>query len=100
MRMRKLAADRGGLPPKPGEPSRTPAQRVLELRWQLERFAELIPWDDYVATSVMQGNEPLHWAIMCMRQETHQYDGEDGDELYWVDFVHQERIDPTVDVRR
>jgi hypothetical protein len=98
--MRKIAADRGGLPPKLGEPSRSPTQRVLELRWQLERFAEVITWDDDMAHAVIEGREQLHWTLMCMRHETHQYDGEDGDELYWVDCVHQERIDPMVDVKR
>jgi len=100
MRMRKIAADRGGLPPKPGEPCRSPVERVLELRWQLERFAEVITWDDDMANAVIEGRELLHWTIMCMRHETGQYDGDDGEELYWVDCVHQERIDPTVDVRR
>jgi hypothetical protein len=37
---------------------------------------------------------------MAMRQETGQYDAEDGDDLYEVDKWVQERIDPTVDVRR
>jgi hypothetical protein len=98
--MRSLAADRGGLPPKPGEPSRSAAQRVRELRWQLERFAELIRWDDDIARSVIDGGTQLHWAIMCMRLETCQYDGLAGEDLYWLDVMHQQRIDPTVDVRR
>jgi len=100
MRMRKIAADRGGLPPKPGQPSRSPAERVLELRWQLQCFAEVIAWDDNMAQAVIDGREQLHWTIMCMRHDTGQYDGDDGDELYLVDCVHQQRIDPTLDVRR
>ena len=34
----------GGFPPRPGEKPRPDSDRVTELRWQLERFAEIIAW--------------------------------------------------------
>jgi hypothetical protein len=70
------------------------------MRWQLERLAELIEWDDFVACQVIDGAAPFHRSVMEMRLETGQYDGAAGDLLYQKDVVIQARIDPTEDVSR
>jgi hypothetical protein len=95
-----LLRERGGLPPKPGERARSVEDRVRELRWQASRFAEIIAWDRDIAEDIVDGNALFHLEVMSMRLYTGQYDAEDGDDLYEVDKWVQQRIDPTVDVRR
>jgi hypothetical protein len=70
------------------------------LRWKLERIAELIEWDDYVAAQVINGFVPFHRSMMEMRLETGQYNGADGDALYEKDVLIQATIDPREDVSR
>src|ERR1700722_12684942 len=92
--MKKAIEARGGLPPKAGEPSRSPSQRVLEVRWQLKRFAEMLQWDEYVAKCVMKREQPFHFSVMTMNFEGGKYDGIEGSDLYTIDWQHLERIDP------
>lgn len=95
-----LLRERGGLPAKPGEPPREAERRVRELRWQMERFAEIIDWESETAAAIIEGTGLFHYNIMVMRHETGQYDVQDGDDLYEVDKWVQQRLDPTVDVGR
>jgi len=92
--MQKAIEDRGGFPPKLGDSARSPEQRVRELRWQLERFAEMLRWDEYIAKCVMKGTEPFHRSMMTMNFEGGKYDGLAGEDLYAIDWQHLERIDP------
>ena len=95
-----LIRQRGGLPPRLGESPRSELDRVREIRWQMERFAEIIQWEHEIAEDIIEGKALFHFQIMVMRQETGQYDAEGGDLLYEVDRLVQRRLDPTVDVRR
>jgi hypothetical protein len=92
-RMVPLMEERGGFPLNPDDSLRA-------LRWGLERFSEMIEWDDYIACQVIDGAEPFHKSMMCMRLECGQYDGADGELLYQFDALVQARIDPTEDVSR
>ena len=99
-RLAELLRDRGGLPQEAGDKCKPIAERIRALRWQAERFAEVVAWDDFVAASVIDGTEPFHKAMMTMRFETGEYDGEAGDLLYDFDVWIQSYIDPFEDVRR
>jgi hypothetical protein len=80
--------------------SLNPDGSLRYLRWQLDRLAELIEWDDYVAARVIDGTLPFHRSMMEMRLETGQYDGTVGDLLYQLDVLIQAQIDPREDVSR
>ena len=100
LRLVHLLRERGGLPQEAGEKCKPIEVRIRALRWHAERFAEIVEWDDYVAREVLDGFWPFHKAMMTMRFETGQYDGEAGDLLYNFDVLIQEHIDPFEDVRR
>jgi hypothetical protein len=93
IRMVPLMEERGGFPLNPFD-------TLCALRWGLERFSEMIEWDDYIAAQVIDGAEPFHKSMMTMRLECGQYGGADGDLLYQFDALVQARIDPTEDVSR
>jgi hypothetical protein len=93
IRMVPLMEERGGFP-------QDPLDTLRALRWGLERFSEMVDWDDYVACQVIDGAEPFHKSMMTMRLERGQYDGTDGDLLYQFDALVQARIDPNEDVSR
>jgi hypothetical protein len=96
----RLLEERGGLPQGPGEPPRPDFARVREIAVQMERLAEMIEWDRALADAVLTGHTPIHKAIMIMLNERGYYDGEFGALRYQADVWVQERLDPTVDVRR
>jgi transcription antitermination factor NusA-like protein len=96
----ELLSERGGFPQKLGDKGKPLAQRIQALRWQLDRFAEMVMWDDDTARFVMNALLPFHKTMMTMRLETGQYDGKAGDLLYEFDVMIQQTIDPTEDVSR
>ncbi len=96
----RLLRECGGWPQGPGELPRSDADRVLEIRTQLERLAEVIAWDLGLGEAVLDGTVPAHVATMIMREERGYYRGEFGALLYQVDVWIQRRIDPTEDVSR
>jgi hypothetical protein len=100
LRMSRLLRECGGWPQGPGELPRSDADRVLEIRTQLERLAEVIAWDRDLAEAVLDGTVPAHVATMIMREERGYYRGEFGALRYQVDVWVQRRIDPTEDVSR
>jgi hypothetical protein len=87
----------GSFPQLPGEKPRPDADRVTELKWQAERFAEIIEWDINLAARVLRGEDPLQLAVMMMRRETGQYEGAYGRLLHSLDAAVMKRIDATVD---
>jgi hypothetical protein len=99
-RMVKFILERYGYPGELNQRRNPPSYRVKGIRWELERFAEIVAWDDYVARQVIEGSAPLHFSMMVMRQETKQYEGELGGILYDADVWIQQQIDPSVDVSR
>ena len=100
LRLAQLLNERGGLPPRVGDWPRSSEDRVLEIRAQLERLAELIQWDRDSADAVAAGRQPLHKATMIMFEARGFYSGEFGALRYQVDVWVQQRIDPTEDVSR
>ncbi len=96
----ELLPERGGLPQDPKDKCKPITQHMRALRWQAERSAEVVKWDDFVAASVINGFESFHKTMMMMRLETEQYDGEAGDLLYDFDVWIQSYKDPFEDVRR
>jgi hypothetical protein len=87
----------GELPPRPGDKPRSDRDRVTELRWHCERFAEILAWDRGMADRVFYGKDHLRLVVMMMRSETGRYEGAYGRLLHWVDALAMKRIDPTVD---
>lgn len=55
-RLAELLRERGGLPQEAGDKRKPIAERIRALRWQAQRFAEVVEWDDFVAASVIDGS--------------------------------------------
>src|ERR1700730_9963821 len=96
-RMCQVILARYGWPGEPGQLRRPPGHRVKALRWQLERFAEIVAWDDCARSNGLDGYDPFHEAMMSMRLYTGQYEGHEGDFLYQADVFIQTLIDKCKD---
>ena len=98
--MCKLIEERYGWPGEPGQLKRPPGDRVKALRWQLERFAELVRFDPGMAGAAMNGQDDFHTAIMIMRFKTGQYRAERGHALPAVDQFIRRQLDQTKNLKR
>ncbi len=98
--MCNLIDERYGWPGEPGQLKRPPNHRVKALRWQLERFAELVRFDSGLAGAAMNGQKDFHRAVMIMRFKTGQYRAERGDVLLAVDQFIRRQLDQTENVKR
>jgi hypothetical protein len=98
--MCNLILERYGWPGEPGQLKQPPNHRVKALRWQLERFAELVHFDPSLAGAAMNGQKDFHKAMMIMRLKTGQYRAERGDALLAVDQFIRRQLDQTENVKR
>lgn len=98
--MCNLIEERYGWPGEPGQLKRPPNRRVKALRWQLERFAELVRFDSALAGAAMNGQKDFHRAVMIMRFQTGQYRSARGDALLAVDQFIRRQLDQAENVKR
>ena len=73
-RLAELIRGRGGLPR--GKASRCTQWLVREVRWQVDRYAELLAWNPTLAELVHTGKLPIADAVILFRLQMDLYDDE------------------------